>query len=136
VSRRSRPVSGPAGAPPSQRRLRVGELIRHALSDILAHGLIHDPAFDGLVVTVPEVRMTPDLRTATAFVVSLGGRGNDTLVEAFERNARFLRGEIAHRVSLRYAPDLRFRLDTSFDEGDKIDSLLRAPGIRRDLDSD
>jgi ribosome-binding factor A len=136
VSRRSRSASGPAGAPPSQRALRVGELIRHALSDILAHGLIHDPAFGGLVVTVPEVRMTPDLRTATVFVVSLGGKGNDTLVEAFERNARFLRGEIAHRVSLRYAPELRFRLDTSFDEGDKIDNLLRAPGIRRDLDSD
>jgi ribosome-binding factor A len=136
VSRKSRSGSGAAGAPPSQRALRVGELIRHALSDILTHGLIHDPAFDGLVVTVPEVRMTSDLRTATVFVVSLGGKGNDTLVEAFERNARFLRGEIAHRVSLRYAPDLRFRLDTSFDEGDKIDTLLKAPGIRRDLDSD
>jgi len=85
---------------------------------------------------VPEVRMTPDLRTATVFVVSLGGRGNDALVEAFERNARFLRGEIAHRVSLRYAPDLRFRLDTSFDEGDRIDNLLKAPGIRRDTDQD
>jgi len=133
MARKAKPA---AGAPPSQRGLRVGELIRHALSDILAHGLIHDPAFDGLVVTVPEVRMTPDLRTATVFVVSLGGKGNDTLVAAFERNARFLRGEIAHRVSLRYAPDLRFRLDTSFDEGGKIDNLLRTPGIRRDLDQD
>ena len=123
-----------AAGPPGQRQLRVGELIRHALADILLHGEIHDPAFDGLVVTVPEVRMIPDLKTATVFVVSLGGKGRDTLVEAFDRNKKFLRGEIAHRVNLRYAPELRFRLDTSFDEGDKIDSLLRQPAIRRDLD--
>jgi ribosome-binding factor A len=133
MARKAKPA---AGAPPSQRGLRVGELIRHALSDVLAHGLIHDPALDGLVVTVPEVRMTPDLKTATVFIVSLGGKGNDTLVETFDRNARFLRGEIAHRVSLRHAPTLRFRLDTSFDEGGKIDALLREPGIRRDLDQD
>lgn len=120
-------------SPPGQRQLRVGELIRHALADILLHGEIHDPAFEGTVITVPEVRMTPDLKTATVFVVPLGGKGRDTLVEAFDRNKKFLRGEIARRVNLRYAPDLRFRLDTSFDEGDKIDKLLRKPAIKRDL---
>jgi ribosome-binding factor A len=119
---------------PSQRGLRVGELIRHALAEILQRGDIHDPAFDGVVVTVPEVRMTPDLKTATVFVVPLGGKGGDTIVEAFERNAKFLRGEIAHRVNLRFAPTLRFRLDRSFDEGERVDALLRRPEVRRDLD--
>jgi ribosome-binding factor A len=122
----------PAGAP-SQRQLRVGELIRHAFADILTHGLIHDEAFEGAVVTVPEVRMTPDLRTATVFVVPLGGKGGEAIVAAFERNKRYLRGEVAHRVDLRYAPDLKFRLDTSFDEGERIDALLRRPEVTRDL---
>jgi ribosome-binding factor A len=124
-----------AASGPSQRGLRVGELIRHALADILQRGDIHDPAFEGILVTVPEVRMTPDLKTATVFVVPLGGKGAEGIVEAFERNARFLRGEIAHRVNLRYAPTLRFRLDTSFDEGDRIDALLRRPEVKRDLGS-
>lgn len=117
----------------TQRQLRVGELIRHALAEILQRGEVHDPDLEGTVVTVPEVRMTPDLKHANVFVVPLGGKGADRIVAAFERNKRFLRGEVAHRVNLRYAPDLHFRLDTSFDEGDKIDALLRAPGVKRDL---
>lgn len=121
---------------PSQRQLRVGELVRHALAEILQRGEIHDPAFDGTVVTVPEVRMTPDLRQATVFVVPLGGKGGEPMVDAFERNKRYLRGEIARRVRLRYAPDLAFRLDTSFDEADRVDALLRSPDVRRDLDAD
>jgi ribosome-binding factor A len=133
--RKSQPKSSPLGAPPTQRALRVGELIRHALADILLRGEIHDPAFDGLVVTVPEVRMTPDLKTATVFVMPLGGKGADIIVEAFARNAKFLRGEIAHRVNLRYAPDLRFRLDTSFEESRKIDTLLDSPEVKRDTGS-
>jgi ribosome-binding factor A len=122
-----------AGQPPSQRALRVGELIRHALADILLRGDIHDPAFDGLVVTVPEVRMTPDLKTATVFVMPLGGKGAGIVVDAFARNARFLRGEIARRVNMRHAPEFRFRLDTSFEEGDHIETLLRSPTVKRDL---
>lgn len=110
--------------------------MRHALAEILQRGEVHDPAFDGVVVTVPEVRMTPDLKLATVFVAPLGGRGGDAVVAAFERNRRYLRGEIARRVKLRYAPDLAFRLDTSFDEGDRIDALLRSPAVRRDLDPD
>jgi ribosome-binding factor A len=117
---------------PSQRQLRVGELVRHALAEILQRGEVHDPAFEGTVVTVSEARMTPDLRTATVFVVPLGGKGGEAILEAFERNKRYLRGEIAHRVDLRYAPDLKFRLDTSFDEGDRIDALLRQPEVARD----
>ena len=128
-----RESGAPKGAP-SQRQLRVGELIRHALAEAIQRGDVHDPALEGTIVTVPEVRMTPDLRTATAFVVPLGGKGGDAIVEAFERNAKYLRGVVAKKVNLRYAPDLRFRLDTSFDEGDRIDALLRRPEVKRDLD--
>lgn len=121
---------------PSQRQLRVGELVRHALAEILQRGEIHDPAFDSVVVTVPEVRMTPDLKLATVFVMPLGGKRGEAIVAAFERNKRYLRGEIARRVALRYAPELAFRLDTSFDEAGRIDRLLRSPGVRRDVDAD
>ena len=124
------------GRAPSQRQLKVGELIRHALSDILLHGEVHDPALEGTVVTIPEVRMSPDLKVATVFVMPLGGKDGAAIVAAFERHRKFLRGDVAHRVNLRYAPDLRFRLDTSFDEGDRIDALLRTPEVRRDLDEE
>jgi ribosome-binding factor A len=126
---------GGAAAPrgPSQRQLRVGELVRHALSEILQRGEVHDPDLEGMVVTVPEVRMSPDLKLATAFVVPLGGKGGDTLLAALERNRKYLRGEVARRVELRYAPDLRFRLDESFDEGERIDHLLAQPEVKRDL---
>ena len=127
---------GSAGRAPSQRQLRVGELIRHALADVLQRGEVHDPALDGMVVTVPEVRMTPDLRVATVFVMPLGGKGADTLLATLDRHRKFLRGEVAHRVDLRYAPDLRFRLDESFDAGARIDSLLRSPEVKRDLDEE
>jgi ribosome-binding factor A len=119
---------------PTQRQLRVGELIRHTLAEILQRGEVHDPKLESTVVTVPEVRMTPDLRLATIFVIPLGGKDGQTIVDAFERNRRYLRGEIAHRVNLRYAPDLRFRLDPSFAEGDRIDALLRTPAVKRDID--
>ncbi|HMN86581.1 MAG TPA: 30S ribosome-binding factor RbfA [Bauldia sp.] len=131
-----RPAKPAAGAAPSQRALRVGELIRHALAEILQRGEVHDPDIEGAVITVPEVRVTPDLKLATAFVMPLGGRGGDDLVAALERHKRFLRGEVAHRVNLRYAPELRFRLDTSFDEGARIDALLHSPEVKRDLDGD
>ena len=121
---------------PSQRQLRVGEVIRHTLAEIFQRGEVHDPDLEGMVVTVPEVRMTPDLRLATVFVLPLGGKGADTLVAALDRHRKFLRGEVAHRVDLRFAPDLRFRLDDSFDEGERIDSLLRSPDVKRDLDAD
>ncbi|HZP21397.1 MAG TPA: 30S ribosome-binding factor RbfA [Bauldia sp.] len=125
-----RPLTG-KGA--SQRQLRVGELIRHAFAEILQRGDVHDPDLEGTVVTVPEVRMTPDLRVATVFVMPLGGVGADKVVAAFERNVRYLRGEIAHRVNLRYAPEFRFRLDRSFEEGEHVDALLRSPAVKRDL---
>jgi ribosome-binding factor A len=128
---------GPSvGKPPSQRQLRVGELIRHALADMLQRGAVHDPDLDGVVVTVPEVRMSPDLQLATVYVMPLGGRKTDAVLAAFDRNRRYIRGEVARRVNLRLAPELRFRLDTSFEEGGHIDALLRSPEVRRDLDED
>lgn len=129
-------MAKPSSKPPSQRQLRVGELIRHALAEILMRGEIMDPDLDGLTLTVPEVRMSPDLKVATCYVIPLAGEGKDIVVKALARNARFLRGEIARRITVRYMPQLRFQLDTSFDEGDVIDRLLRSPQVARDLRGD
>ncbi len=118
---------------PSQRALRVGELIRHALSEMLTRGDVHDPVLEGHLITVPEVRMSPDLRLATIYVMPLGGRDIKEVIEALERNKRFLRGEIAHRVNLKFAPDIRFHADERFDEAERIDKLLRTPAVARDL---
>lgn len=120
-------------AGPSQRALRVGELIRHAVSEMLSRGEVHDPVIEGHLITVPEVRMSPDLRLATIFVMPLGGRDEAEVVAALERNKRFLRGEIAHRVNLKFAPDIRFRIDERFDEAARIERLLRSPEVKRDL---
>jgi ribosome-binding factor A len=120
---------------PSQRQLRVGEVIRHALAEILQRGDVHDPVFEGTVVTVPEVRMAADLKCATVFVMPLGGRNTEEVVAAFDRNKNYLRGEVARKVNLRSAPDLRFRVDTSFEEGAKIDAMLRSPEVKRDIDA-
>lgn len=124
------------GGEPSQRMLRVGELIRHELSSLLSRGSINDPALEGRVVTVPGVKMSPDLKLATAYVMPLGGRDAGDVLEALDRNRKFLRGEIAHRVNMKFAPDLRFRLDESFDYGAKIDAILDSPKVRQDLDQD
>ena len=120
-------------AGPSQRALRVGELIRHALSDMLTRGDVHDPVLEGRLITVPEVRMSPDLRMATIYVMPLGGREIKEVLEALERNKRYLRGEIAHHVNLKFAPDIRFRADERFDEAERIEKLLRTPAVQRDL---
>ena len=128
---RGRNASTPDGQ--SQRQLRVGELVRHALSEILARGDVQDPALSGAVITVPEVRMSPDLKLATAYVMPLGGRNADAVVQALGRNARFLRGEVSRRVALRFSPELRFRLDPSFEQASRLDALLRSEPVRRDL---
>jgi len=121
---------------PSQRQLRAGELIRHALAEILTRGEVHDPVIENHVITVPEVRVTPDLRLATVYVMPLGGRDESEVLSALERNKRFLRGELAHRVNMKFAPEIRFRLDERFDEAERIGKLLRAPDVRRDLKDD
>src|ERR1044072_4171363 len=122
--------SAPGG---SQRQLRVGETVRHAIADILAHGNVHDADLEGHIITVPEVRMSPDLKLATIYVMPLGGRDTEIVLAALERNKRFLRGEIAHRVNLKFAPDIRFHADERFDEAERIEKLLRTPAVQRDI---
>jgi len=116
--------------------LRAGELVRHALAEILARGDVHDPVIETHLITVPEVSMSPDLRLATVYVMPLGGQDATAVLEALDRNKRYLRGEVAHRVNLKFAPDIRFRIDERFDEAERIERLLRSPQVRRDLDSD
>ena len=120
----------------SQRQLRVGEAVRHAVADILLHGSAHDPDLEGHIITIPEVRMSPDLKLATIYVMPLGGRDTDIVLAALDRNKRFLRGEIARRVNLKFAPDIRFRVDDRFDEAERIEKLLRTPAVQRDLAPD
>ncbi|HTS41427.1 MAG TPA: 30S ribosome-binding factor RbfA [Xanthobacteraceae bacterium] len=125
--------NGPGG---SQRQLRVGELVRHALADMLARGDVHDPVIEGHVITVPEVRMTADLRLATIYVMPLAGRDAEEVTAAFERHKKFIRADIAHRINLKFAPDIRFRVDERFAEAERIDKLLRSPAVKRDLEDE
>ncbi len=118
---------------PSQRGLRAGELVRHAMAEILSRGEVHDPVLEGHLVTVPEVRMSPDLRMATIYVMPLGGKDAPDVLAALDRHKKYLRGEIAHRVNLKFAPDIRFLLDERFDEAERIEKLLRTPAVKRDL---
>src|SRR4051812_46348508 len=124
---------GSAASGGSQRQLRVAETVRHAIADILAQGSVHDPDLEGHIVTVPEVRMSPDLKLATVYVMPLGGKDTDVVIAALARNKRFLRGAVAHRVNLKFAPDLRFRIDDRFDEAERIEKLLQTPAVQRDL---
>ena len=120
----------------SQRQLRVGEQVRHAIAEILAQGSVHDADLEGHIITVPEVRMSPDLKLAPVYVMPLGGRDTEIVLAALERNKKFLRGEVARRVNLKFAPDLRFRVDERFDEAERIEKLLRTPAVQKDLEQD
>jgi ribosome-binding factor A len=119
---------------PSQRQLKVGELIRHALAEIFTRGEVLDEVVARHSLTVPEVRMTPDLKLATCFVMPLGGGEVDEVVAHLEKHKRFLRGEVAKRVALKFMPELRFKADTSFEASARIDELLASPEVARDLD--
>ena len=122
---------------PSQRQLRVGELVRHALVDTLARETLNEPALDGSPVSVTEVRMSPDLKIATCFVAPLGGGDAQPVVKALARRAKFLRGRTAAQLGqLKYMPSFRFLADGSFDEASRIDALLRSPTVARDLDGE
>jgi len=123
-------------APPSQRQLRVGELIRHKLAEMLSRSEVHDDVIAAHVITIPEVRLSPDLKLATAYVVTLGDTGTDAVIEALNRNRKYIRGEVARTVNLKFAPDLRFRRDETFDEASRIDALLASPKVRQDTDRD
>lgn len=121
---------------PSQRQLRVGELVRHKLAKMLSRGDIHDDVLASHVVTVPEVRLSPDLKLATVYVISLGGTNTEPVLEALKRHKKYIRGEIAHAVNLKFAPELRFRSDETFDEASRIDELLSNPQVRGDVEKD
>ncbi|MFM2422250.1 MAG: Ribosome-binding factor, partial [Pseudomonadota bacterium] len=108
-------------AAPSQRMLRVGEMIRHTLADILQRGTVQDDVLDRHVITVPEVRMSPDLKLATVYIMPLGGGDATDVLKALERNKKYIRGVVARAVNLKFAPDLRFRRDETFDEASRID---------------
>lgn len=123
------------GPGPSQRQLRVGELIRRTLSDVLARGDIHDPELNRLSVTVGEVRTSPDLKVATAYVLPLGGHGKDDVLDLLCRNKGELRRIIGKKVGLKFAPELRFRLDETFDQLDETRRLFAQDAVRRDVEN-
>jgi ribosome-binding factor A len=128
MNKRDRKARGP-----SQRQLRVGEELRHALAEILGRGELRDPALQGVTVTVTEVRMSPDLRNATAFVMPLGGAHAAEVLGGLRRGAAFLRGQLGHAVPLRFTPGLSFELDQSFDQANRIAEILHRPEVERDL---
>jgi ribosome-binding factor A len=121
---------------PSQRQQRVAELVRHALAEVLQRGDIQDEVLATHVVTIPEVSMSPDLRLATAYVMPLGGRDEGPVLAALNRNRKALRAEVARRVNLKFAPDLRFLRDETFDEAARIDALLRSEKVQQDLEKE
>jgi ribosome-binding factor A len=121
------------GKAPSQRQLRVGEVLRHALAELLARDEIRDPALDGVTVTVSEVSVSPDLKHAKAFVVPLGGGNQEQVVAALNRAGKFVRGRLGHAVQLKFTPQISFASDTSFAYSDRIGALFASPEVRRDL---
>lgn len=130
-------VNRGSGAGPSQRVLRVGEQVRHALAEVLQRGEIRDEVIENTVISVSEVRMSPDLKIATAFISPLGAADNDAVIKALAHNAKFIRGRVSGALrQMKYMPEFRFRLDTSYDNMAKIDELLRSPEVKRDLDGE
>ena len=128
-------MSRSSSAGPSQRQLRVGEQVRHALSDIVQRGEIRDDVLESTVLSISEVRMSPDLKIATVFVSPLGAADDDAVIKALAKNAKFVRGRVSSALrQMKYMPEFRFRLDTSFDNMARIDQLLRSPEVARDLE--
>jgi ribosome-binding factor A len=125
---------GGQAAGPSQRQLRAGELIRHALAEVLREEELHDDDLSGVSVTVTEVRMSPDLKHATCFVEPLGGGHAPEVVDALNRHARFLRGSLGRHIDMKFTPDLRFRHDESFDKAAHMDALFNDPRVRADIE--
>ena len=126
-----------SGSGPSQRQLRVGEQVRHALSDVLTRGEVIDDVITSTVISITEVRMSPDLKIATAYVSPLGVQDGQAVIKALAQNAKFIRGRVSPALrQMRSMPEFRFRLDTSFDNMAKIDELLRSPEVARDLDKE
>ena len=129
--RRTGRHDGPSG--PSQRQLRVGEMLRHALADILRQNDIRDPDLEGVSVTITQVKPSPDMRYATVYCEPLGGQNAKAIVAALNRHKGFLRGEMGHLITMKFTPDLRFVEDESFAEAQKIETILKSPEVQRDL---
>jgi len=123
------------GPGPSQRQLRVGELIRRTLSEVLAHGDVHDPDLNRMSIIVGEVQTSPDLRIATAYVLPLGGQGQEDVIQLLARNKTELRRLVSKKLALKFSPDLRFRLDDTFDRMDDMRRLFFQDDVRRDIDT-
>jgi len=121
------------GGEPSQRMLRVAELIRHSMAQLLTRGEVADDVLESHVVTVPKVTMSPDLKLATIYVMSLGGKDTSAVVQALDQHKKMLRSEVARHINLKFAPEIRFRVDDTFDNVDKIDALLNSERVQRDL---
>ncbi len=133
ASRRSGSKKAPSGKSASQRQLRVGEMLRGALSEILTRGDIRDPALQGAIITVSEVRVSPDLLNAIIYVVPLGHPDPDSIVEALTRAKKYVRGELARSVNMKFMPDLTFSADTTFDYAESVANILNSPKVARDL---
>jgi ribosome-binding factor A len=118
---------------PTQRQLRVGEMLRHALAEVLCENEIRDSDLDGVSVTVTQVKPSPDMRYATVFCEPLGGKNAKAIVAALNRHKGFLRGEMGHRITMKFTPELRFVEDESFAEAQKIETILKSPEVQRDL---
>ncbi len=126
--------SAAPGKGPSQRMLRIGELIRHKIAELLSRGDIHDDVIAGHSITIPEVRISPDMKLATVYVMPLGGSNVKPVIEALTRHRKYIRTQVAQTLNLRYAPDLRFREDETFEEATRIDRLLDSPRVRQDVE--
>jgi ribosome-binding factor A len=118
---------------PSQRQLRVGEMLRHALAEILSRSDIRDPDLEGVSVTITQVKPSPDMRYATVYCAPLGGKNAEPIIAALNRHKGFLRGQMGHMISIKFTPDLRFLEDQSFAEAEKIENILKSPQVQRDL---
>lgn len=121
--------------PPGQRQLRVGEEIRHALSEVFMRGEMHEPALEGASITVSQVKISPDLKNATAFVMPLGGQNSEAIMEVLYELAPNIRGLVGHKIHLKFTPRLTFRLDNSFEEAGRIQKLLKDPKVVKDLET-
>ena len=133
---RNKPTTERSGQGPSQRMLRVGELVRHKLAEMLVRGEIHDDVLAAQPVSVSEVRMTPDLKIATVFVQPLGGGNADEIITALARSKKFIRAQVAHAINLKFAPDICFRADESLDEVMRIERLLASEKVRQDVEKE
>ncbi|MFN4206535.1 MAG: 30S ribosome-binding factor RbfA [Agrobacterium albertimagni] len=130
-------MTKPTSSAPSQRMLRVGEQVRAAITQVLQRGEVRDEVIEKTVISISEVRMSPDLKMATAYVTPLGVKDHDTVIAALNKHTKYIRGRLGNQLrQLKYMPEVRFRDDTSFDNYQKIDALLRSPEVQRDLGSD